>query len=198
MLRKNETIVTSNVWVEQWTELSTGIIHYLNQYQMPVTFASGSPTNFNGVFSRELFNSTSPTAFRAAVTLQFNGSVVTSSGRVITVNFSSTGVSSTPPTGIYQRVNADTCVVGSPTGYVPTTCREWKIYNNSSFPVPWSGLHGNGHQIIGGTVQPGETIGSSAYGGTQPLTRWTSLQSAGTSIIGGMITYGGVSVTCPL
>ena len=199
MLRKNETIVTSNVWVEQWVELSTGIIHYLNQYEMPVVFTSGSPTNFNGVFSKQLFNSTSPTAFRAAVTLKFNGSIITSSGRTVTVNFYSTGVSFTPPpTGVYQEVNADTCVVGSPSGYVPTECREWKIYNNSSFPVPWSGLHGNGHQIVGGTIQPGQTIGSSAYGGTQPLVRRFSLQSAGTSTLGGIITYAGTATACPL
>ena len=191
MLRKNETITSSDVWVNEWTD-SVGTIHYLPARAMSVVFSPGSPSNFNGTFNYNL-------GARSAVSLEFDGVVVTSTGRNININFTSIGVLSTPPpTGVYQQAFADTCVSGVPVGYVPIVCREWKIYNNSSFPVPWSGLHGNGHQILGGVLQPGDTVGSPANGGTQPLVRYLSLQSAGTGTIGGIISYTGGSVTCPV
>jgi hypothetical protein len=162
----------------------------------------GSPTNFDGNFA-STWSVNDPSSYgrpnsNPAETITFKGTVVTSAGRTIPILFSSTGVASTPPTGVYRQVFADTCAIGVPSGYVPAECRNWYIINNSSFPIPWSGLHGNGHEILGGILQPGEQVGTPANGGTQPIARHYSLTAGGTGTIGGVITYTGASVTCPV
>jgi hypothetical protein len=85
--------------------------------------------------------------------------------------------------------------------YIPTTCRNWSIFNNSPFPIPWLALHGNGNSIVGGTINSFSSIGSPGFGGggTQPIVRFATLQAAGTSTgIGGVITYAPFSTTCPV
>jgi hypothetical protein len=202
MLRKGETIASSDVWITSWKEYFTPYTYYnLPDRSWNVTFTPNSTTNFNGDFTNTWVAGSSG-GLRPTVNppedITFKGTIVTSAGRTISILFTSTGVASTAPSGVYRQVFADTCVAGVPSGYVPTQCRNWYIVNNSSFPIPWSGLHGNGHEILGGILQPGEQVGTPANGGTQPIARYLSLTAGGTGAIGGIITYTGASVTCPL
>ena len=201
MLRKGETISSSDVWITSWSDYYTPYTyHSLPDRIWNVTFTPGSPTNFDGYFSATWYagEQTIKPASNPARDITFKGTVVTSTGRTIQILFTTTGVAYSPPSGVYRQTFSDTCVVGSPTGYIPQNCWNWKILNNSSFPIPWSGLHGNGHEIIGGVLQPGEQVGTPANGGTQPLTRRYSLTAAGTGTLGGVITYTGAAVTCPV
>ena len=198
MLRKGETIASADVWITSWKQYFTpySFINVPDRLWM-VTFTPNSTTNFNGYFENIWTSGTSgdyrPTD-NPPEDITFKGTIITSTGRTISILFTSTGVAYSAP-GIYRKTASDTCVVG---GYVPQVCKNWYITNNSSFPIPWSGLHGNGHEILGGILQPGESVGTPANGGTQPIARYLGLSAAGTGTLGGIITYTGAAVTCPL
>ena len=202
MLRRGETIASADVWITSWKAYYTPYTYYnLPDRSWNVTFTPNSTTNFNGDFTNTWVAGNSgylrPTS-NPPEDITFKGTIVTSTGRTIPILFTSTGIASSPPTGVYRQVFADTCSNGIPSGYVPTECRNWYVVNNSSFPIPWSGLHGNGHEILGGILQPGEQVGTPTNGGTQPIARYLSLTAGGTGTIGGIITYTGASVTCPV
>jgi len=198
MLRKNETVVNSTV----------KLIAY-RPYNVPGgawVFINGSYVTFGapGVigtasFTYNLFTNNSLSTSQAADKLWFSGTVYTSSGRNFVCSFETDALYVSGDLG-EQVANAFGCSTGSP-AYISDQCREWYIYNSSSAPIPWSGLHGNGYEIIGGVIQPGQTIGSPANGGTQPVVRYLSLQAAGagsgSGAIGGQINYTGLAVTCP-
>jgi len=187
MLRAGETIVSSNVRLSSWVQFTTMTVY---SSTATVSFTGGNPT---GYFNANLFNNNGFLARHPAETLFFTGTVYTSSGRVINISYGSN--KDTIISGL--NTSSSGCTVGSPTGYIPNTCREWTIYNNSSFPIPFNGLHGNGKTIIGGTIMPGQYAKSTGEGGIYPVTRYLSLQAAGTGTIGGVINYTS-SVTCPL
>jgi hypothetical protein len=187
MLRAGETIVESTVKLTGWVQYFTG-----NSYaaSVPVDFVDGE---LNGYFNAPLFNNNGFLTRQAAETLFFTGNIITSNGRSIAVSYGSS------QTNVTDELNTQSfgCTAGTPVGYVPSTCREWTIYNNSSFPIPFNGLHGNGIDIIGGIIEPGQYAKSTGEGGTYPVARYLSLQAAGTGSIGGVISYTS-AVTCPI
>lgn len=187
MLRVGETIVSHTVKLTSWVQYFTG-----NSYaaSVPVDFANGEPT---GYFNAGLFNNNGFLNRQAAQTLYFTGNIITSGGRSININYGSNQTNVTTE----LNIQSSGCTAGVPTGYIPSTCREWTIYNNSNFPIPFNGLHGNGRDIIGGVIEPGQYAKSTGEGGTYPVARYLSLQAAGTGTIGGVITYTS-TISCPL
>jgi len=129
---------------------------------------------------------------KPAEELGFYGFITTNTGRTIEIDFysSSNGYSSVAE-GIES--SSEECSVD----YIPSTCKEWTIYNNSTVPIRFNGLNGNGKSIIGGIIQPNTYAKSVGEGGTYPVIRDTSLSAMGTGTVGGVITYT-TSLTCPL
>ena len=216
MLRPGEQIVSSTVVANLWKAnvdsgvptrpflpQPTGLTTNVDFLSRPSNYIIGDGY-FNCFMYTEIPYGGSFPAY-AAVEVQFQGSITTNLGRTFQVNFISDGELLDPTPG-QQEVVADYCnsneQPGHPDQYIPTDCTEWKINNNSTFPVPWLGLHGNGKSIIGGVLQPNEQIGTPAFSGTRPIARYLSLQSAGLTefgevILGGVIEQDG-SPTCPV
>jgi hypothetical protein len=206
-LRKNETIDTSTVKLTYYHQLgaSPGLeIPVPSSTGQVVDFASflgGFPIGY-GEFGCALFTNNDNIVDLATPPdyLRFQGTITTNTGRSFEVNFISNYTSTSGSISSLPWITLSTSCTTY--GYVPTTCRHWKIFNNSPFPIPWVALHGNGKSIIGGTINSFSEIGSSFYGGTQPLVRFGTLQAArtlsGSPIIGGQITYAGFATTCPV
>jgi len=219
MLRKNETIVSSTVKLNLWRQFgdSGEPIRPVWSPQPPtysdiVTFNGPTSTCIgDGAFKCLLYKDRmNYLDGLAAIELQFVGTITTSTGRSFNINFKTDGVVEVITAG-GQRIRANYCnaTQAGKERYIPEYCYNWKINNNSAFPVPWLGLHGNKQSIIGGVLQPGDQVGSVEFSGTQPLVRSASqtisegsLQSAGKTIsgeviLGGVITYGDPGA-CPL
>lgn len=205
-LRKNETIASSTVKLTYYHQIGVS-----PGTEIPVPTSAGQVVDFSlsgvspnpigyGEFECALFTNNDNIVDLATPPdyLRFEGTITTNTGRPIDVNFISNYTSTSGSISSLPWISLSTSCTTY--GYVPTTCRHWKIFNNSPFPIPWVALHGNGRSIIGGTINSFSEIGSSAYGGTQPLVRFGSIQAAATSSggIGGQITYAGSSTTCPL
>ena len=206
-LRKNETIVSSTVKLAYYHQL--GASPFL---EIPVPSSTGQVVDFAsflggfpigyGEFGCSLFTNNDNILTPASPPdyLRFEGTITTNTGRSFVVNFISNYTSTSGNISSLPWITLSTSCTTY--GYVPTTCRHWKIFNNSPFPIPWVALHGNGKSIIGGTINSFSQIGSSSYGGTQPLVRFGTIQAArtlsGSPIIGGQITYAGSSTTCPV
>lgn len=201
-LRKGETIYSSsNSYIYGWTD-SGGTYHPVTPYTWGINFPSvpvgGTPVGINGAFGKELFTN-SFTTLPVAVILHYQIGIITSTGRNITFTGTTTATVSPPPTGWYEQAYSYECSTTiNPAINVPGVCRDWYIYNNSSFPITWSGLHGNGKIIIGGTIAAGQQVGSVVNGGVEPVVRLFSLQASGTGVIGGQINYTGGPVSCPV
>ena len=217
-LRPGETIASGMLRLDAYHPLTAGDPFAFVPVNGPfneVNFASfiNDPTKpiGYGEFGCFLFNNETSPALPYGGSppdvLRFTGQIITNTSRSIIIDtFPGTNFLSnyTPPaTGDLSNLPWETTSSScSITGYVPTTCRHWKIYNNSPFPIAWTALHGNGRSIIGGTINSFATVGSSFYGGTQPLVRFATLQTNRTTgispVVGGQITYAFSSTTCPV
>jgi hypothetical protein len=217
MLRPGEQIIGSTVKANLWkANVDSGVPTRPFLTQPPglttnIDFLS-QPSDYtigDGYFNCFMYTEIPYGGFQqayAAVEVQFQGNITTNLGRTFQVNFISDGVLLDPNPG-EQYVVADYCnsneQPGYPDPYIPGSyCSNWKIENNSAFPVPWSGMHGNRKAIIGGVLQPNVQIGTPEFSGTQPLVRGESLQSAGLTdfgdiVTGGLISYG-FTGTCPV
>ena len=202
-LRPGENIATSDVRLVSYHRTGTGVGVFIAvpAGQGIVNFSGSGTTNPIGagtctatLFAGIPYNI--PDISPADI-LRFQGSVTTNTGRDFYVDFDSSGT-------LYQGSSAIFPWEFQGNGlsvYIPTTCRNWSIFNNSPFPIPWLALHGNGNSIVGGTINSFSSIGSPGFGGggTQPIVRFATLQAAGTSTgIGGVITYAPFSTTCPV
>jgi hypothetical protein len=218
MLRPGEQIVGSTVKANLWKSPGTiGVPAFPFEDPQPaglttnVDFLSRPPgyTIGDGYFNCFMYTARpigGTLLGVAAEEVQFQGSITTNLGRTFIVNFISDGVLLDPTLG-EQYVQANYCISneqpGHPDQYIPGLyCRNWKIENNSAFPVPWSGMHGDRMSIIGDVLQPNAQIGTPEFFGTQPLVRGQSLQSAGLIdfgeiVTGGLISYGEIG-TCPV
>ena len=212
-LRKNETLLSNNSYIISWKEYNTNIVHPLYPNEWPIYFATvavgGTPGSLKGGFNKQLYTEvTNQTTTRVAISLKIQVNLITSTGRNISFVFDSNSNITTPfPAGVWQQAFSHQCTVPTfeypevypqPYDPAPNDCYNWKIINTSSFPIPWSGLHGNTREIIGGVLSPGQQVGTPINGGTQPLVKHFSLQAAGNNLIGGMITYTGSALACPV
>jgi hypothetical protein len=220
-LRPGETIVGSTLALTWYLPLNepspfaflpvngpgneVDILPYVGNPAYPIGFGSFGFPIFN--FHTYPLNTLDPP--RA---IRFTGQIITNTGRSIVINTTvgTDFVSNyTPPaTGSFASLPsipwATTSSSCTTTGYIPNTCREWRIYNNSPFPIAWTALHGNTRSIIGGTINSFSSIGSPGMliGGTQPLVRFGTIQTNRTTgiipVVGGQITYAFGSTACPV
>jgi hypothetical protein len=217
MLRPGETIVLTgtDVVVKEWTQAYTNFSNILSGPNSgtllnSVFFQNGSTSNFNGTFNFELFTNRpifggpgGSDYVQPAAKIRVEGTVRTSTGRNIPINFESTGSFATPPVGDYAMFRAMGCSTGSPV-YLNSVCYDWYIHNVNSFPLPFSGFNGNNHEIIGGIVPAnsyvGTTIGLATAGQTgtvYPRVKAGSLDMAG-YVTSPQVFYVGSSILCPL
>ena len=203
--RKYETVASNSSYVSHWYEPVPGggeIEHYVTPYTWQVNFEQPTvgtvPSSMNAFFGKELFSNVTQPIPGAAKALKIQINVTTSTGRAFNFIFRTDATQNPNPGDVYELWECRSCTFGGGTINIPTLCWEWKIVNNSAFKVPWSGLRGDVKQKIGGVLNPGEQVGSAANGGSYPVVRKDSLSAAGTSTVGGMITYTGSAVTCPV
>jgi len=213
-LREGEKILDSTVSIYKFVQLNTGNvfegedIYSYGQGTMPVLvnfypFGPSGLYNGNGYFTnRSIAKGLIAGEMEPAYALFFKGYIYTTldgveSNRTIYVDFIIEGefTSSNEFEVVSDSYN---CTIGDPDAYIPEDCYEWTIQNTSTFPIRWNGLHGNGVTIIGGIIQPGQYAKSFGNGGTYPVVRQSSLSAMGSITDGGIITYTGSPVTCPI
>jgi hypothetical protein len=192
ILRQGETIVSSTVQLTSF-KLYDNPSYYSPSIPLNVQFNDvNNPLNgYFGLTGGWIYFS-NDTNTKPVEVLGFYGYIFTSLGRSILIDFYSYANSyMSVPTGVESY--SDECTVD----YVPSTCREWTIYNNSTVPIRFNGLNGNGKSIIGGIIEPNTYAKSVGEGGIYPVVRNTSLSAMGTGTVGGVIAYT-TSLTCPL
>jgi hypothetical protein len=213
-LREGETILDSTVALWKFQQLVTGNTfddsnsYVEGQAVMPVLVDFFPPSGYNGrgYFNQAIFLGLNSGEMQPAYSLSFKGYIYTTLNgvdinRSIYVDFTIEGELTS--TSAFEVIsNSENCTVpliGDPVAYIPEDCYEWTIQNTSPFPIRWNGLHGNGVTIIGGIIQPGQYAKSLGNGGTYPVARQFSLSAMGSPTYGGgVITYTGSAVTCPI
>ena len=189
VLRQGETIVNSTVKLTAFKLFDESTYYNID---VPLNVQFNNVNNpLNGYFDGWIYFSNNLSTKPAEV-LRFEGYVVTSSGRSVYINFDSyaSGYTSVP-TGLQSSCSE--CTVS----YIPNTCKQWTIYNNSNFPIRFNALNGNGKSIIGDIIPPNSWAKSIGEGGTYPVVRNTSISAMGNGVIGGVVTYTS-TVSCPL
>ena len=213
-LRQGETILESSVALWKFQQFGASEPYaYSNSYAggralmpVPVDFFPPSGYNGRGYFNNPIFFGLNLSEMQPAYSLFFKGWIYTTlngvdSNRAIYVDFQIEGelTSSTASEVISNSENCTVPYIGDPVAYIPEDCYEWTIQNTSPFPIRWNGLHGNGVTIIGGIIQPGQYAKSTGNTGTYPVAREFSLSAMGNPTYGGgVITYTGSAVTCPI
>ena len=213
-LRQGETILESSVALWKFQQFGApepyegDNIYTGGRALLPVLVDFFPPSGYNGrgYFNRPIFEGLNLSEMQPAYSLFFKGWIYTTlngvdSNRAIYVDFQIEGeiTSSTAEEVISNSENCTVPLIGDPVAYIPEDCYEWTIHNTSPFPIRWNGLHGNGVTIIGGIIQPGQYAKSLGNGGTYPVAREFSLSAMGNPTYGGgVITYTGSAVTCPI
>ena len=174
LMRPGETINTLNsiVRLNFYSVLPLGSAGYATDTAVnKLTF---STTDFYGDFSL-LTNQDQDT--NAAYRLYFLGNIETSLGRTIPIDIFDKYTSSTSP----EISAGESCTI-----YIPVTNKNWKLINNNSTAViNWTALESDGITVIGGSITPGNEVGSSFYGGEYTCIKENSL----TYGEGGLATY---------
>jgi len=139
-------------------------------YQGWLSWASAE--NFQGDFNIQNNQGTDDAS--PAQNLHVVGTIrVLPSGRSISVDFISENTTYDLPN---RTSSASTCNVGSPK-YLSPLLTGWKLENTGATPIIWNALadSGSGYSVIGGTLNPGVTVGSAAFSGTYPCVHVDSL-----------------------
>ena len=148
-----ETIDVSNtfVYVFNYTTYPSGAGYFPNLDDVQLTFSS---LNYNGTFNFDTIQPTDgPVRFLHVV-----GNIrVLPSGRNITVDLTDEAYVDILD---IRLSTADTWTV-----YIPPTPRSWQLTNsNTSSSINWTALSSTGGTILGGTLAPAESTGSSIWG----------------------------------
>jgi len=205
-LREGEVITSSTVSLYQFQQITTALVFELGlDYAqgralapLTVDFFPSGVYNGNGYFFGYIFYGIEDVDVYPAYLLFFKGTVCTNLRPLgFEVNFEIEGDFITSPTADPCVSRSENCTLEYIKPPEDAVCKEWTILNTSTYPIRWNGLHGNGVNIIGGIIQPGQYAKSFGNGGTYPVARDLSLSAMGSSTDGGIITYTG-SVTCPL
>jgi len=205
-LREGEVITSSTVSLYQFTQMVTGDVFPLPSEwtqgtaldPLVVDFFPSGVYDGNGYFAGDIFWGIEEADAYPAFILFFKGRVCTNLRPLgFEVDLEIEGEFITDPNDDPCVSESENCTLEYIKPPEDAVCKEWTILNTSTYPIRWNGLHGNGVNIIGGILQPGQYAKSFGNGGTYPVARDLSLSAMGSSTDGGLITYTG-SVTCPL
>lgn len=164
LMHPGETIVPDNseVRLYSYTVLPSGATGYnTDPIANRLTFTT---TDFYGSFN---LSNNQGLDTNAVYRLYFSGNIRTSLNRTIPIDIFDEYTTSTSS----ERSEGESC-----TTYIPATNKNWKLINNNSTAViNWEALESNGGTVIGGSITPGNEVGSSFYSGIYSCIKENSL-----------------------
>ena len=154
--------IDSEVRLYNYTVLPSGAVGYnTDPASNRLTFTT---TDFYGSFN---LSNNQGLDTNAVYRLYFSGNIRTTLDRTITIDIFDEYTASITP----ERSEGESCLT-----YIPATNKNWRLINgNSTSVINWTALESDGITVIGGSITPGNEVGSSFYGGLYSCIKENSL-----------------------